>query len=80
MEYKAGYTEEERERIRLFHLLMEKLEAGAFDDAYLALLARFWKRDADDAEGEILYARYALAQGAFPSQPNTRKKPFAIEK
>ncbi|WP_298594110.1 sulfatase-like hydrolase/transferase [uncultured Mitsuokella sp.] len=80
MEYKAGYTEEERERIRLFHLLMEKLEAGAFDDAYLALLARFWKRDADDAEGEILYARYALAQGGVSVAAEYAKKAFRHRK
>lgn len=65
---------------KLFHKLIAYGKRNIYNDDYLRKLIEFWQLPENEIEGDILYARYALAHGSYAVAIEYGEKAFSKRK
>ena len=65
---------------KLFHKLIAYGKRNLYNDDYLKMLIEFWQLPENEIEGDILYARYALAHGSYTVAIEYGEKAFSKRK
>lgn len=68
------------DKTQIFRSLADKMEKQEFDDEYLLLLIEFWQDEENQVDGNIFYARYALAHNNYEVAYEYAMKAFGTRK